>query len=270
VEVRIGTGKGTCYIGHNRLRINPDGTVTMMWSNPTRIPTSPVDPTVGVLRIDRLDGTPLAILVNYACHPVVIMANLRQYSADFPGVMCRTVEQAFEDRPLCFFLNGAAGDIDSYYTGVPAEQDPVAKMQWTGERLGREAARVAKAIHTEIMTVPSIDYKEDLINFHFRWNPEKYRQLFITDISSRPFEYYFPDTESTQNLPLTTLLIDKRIAMMGVPGEAFVEFQMNWRDRCPVQDCFFRGYANGFFSYFPTIRARDRGRTRREQRVVAY
>lgn len=62
VEVRIGTGTGSCYIGHNRRRINPDGTVTMMWSNPTRIPTSPVDPTVAVLRLDRLDGTPWQFL----------------------------------------------------------------------------------------------------------------------------------------------------------------------------------------------------------------
>ena len=109
----------------------------MMWSNPTRIPTSPVDPTVAVLRLDRLDGTPLAILVNYACHPVVIMANLRQYSADFPGVMCQTLEQAFDGRPLCFFLNGAAGDIDPYYTGVPAEQDTGGEVAVDGRAAGQ-------------------------------------------------------------------------------------------------------------------------------------
>jgi neutral ceramidase len=65
--VRLGTGYGVAYIGYNRRRVNPDGTVTMIWNNAAQIPTAPVDPTVGVLRIDRLDGTPLAILVNYAC-----------------------------------------------------------------------------------------------------------------------------------------------------------------------------------------------------------
>ncbi len=74
-----------------------------------------------------------------------------------------------------------------------------------------------------------------------------------------PFEYYFPDTKPLQDLPVSTVLINKRTAMLGVPGEAFVEFQMNWRDRCPAQDCFFLGYANGFFSYFPTIRAATEG-----------
>jgi len=47
-EVRLGTGYGHVYIGYNRRHVNPDGTVTMMWQNPTRIPTAPVDPRVSV------------------------------------------------------------------------------------------------------------------------------------------------------------------------------------------------------------------------------
>ena len=34
---------------------------------------------------------------------------------------------------------------------------------------------------------------------------------------------------------------------------------MDWRARCPVTDCLFLGYANGFFSYFPTIKAAVEG-----------
>ena len=72
-------------------------------------------------------------------------------------------------------------------------------------------------------------------------------------------DFYAPEVKPRQDLPVSTVLINKRIAMMGMPGEGFVEFQMNWRDRCPVRDCFFLGYANGFFSYFPTIRAATEG-----------
>ncbi|MGA2742896.1 MAG: neutral/alkaline non-lysosomal ceramidase N-terminal domain-containing protein, partial [Bryobacteraceae bacterium] len=79
---RIGVGTGAVYIGHNRLRVNPDGTVSWFERNPTRIPTAPVDPTVTVLRIDRADGTPLAVLTNYACHPVVFGADNIRYSAE--------------------------------------------------------------------------------------------------------------------------------------------------------------------------------------------
>lgn len=45
---------------------------------------------------------------------------------------------------------------------------------------------------------------------------------------------------------------------MSMPGEPFVEFQMDWRNRCPVHDSFFVGYANGYNGYFPTIQAATR------------
>ena len=38
-----------------------------------------------------------------------------------------------------------------------------------------------------------------------------------------------------------------------------MEFQMNFRDRCPVHDCFFLGYSNGYYGYFPTIPAATEG-----------
>src|SRR2546423_15273817 len=112
VDVRIGTGYGAADIGHNRLHVNTDGTVNWFERNLTRIPTSPVDPMVSVLRIDQADGTPLAILVNYSCHPVVFGSDNLQYSADYPGVMTRIVEEAWGKKPLCFFLQGAPGEIN--------------------------------------------------------------------------------------------------------------------------------------------------------------
>ena len=74
----------------------------------------------------------------------------------------------------------------------------MAKLRWTGERLGNEAARVAKAIQTEPVPDPSIDYAEDWIPFHFRWNPENIAGFSPSDMSSRPFEYYFPDTNPSR------------------------------------------------------------------------
>ena len=133
---RIGVGTGAVYIGHNRLRVNPDGTVSWFERNPTRIPTAPVDPTVTVLRIDRADGTPLAVLTNYACHPVVFGADNLRYSADFPGVMNRVVEQELGGHAQSFFLQGAPGDINPYYAVTPLEQDAIGRRDWTGRSPG--------------------------------------------------------------------------------------------------------------------------------------
>jgi hypothetical protein len=61
------------------------------------------------------------------------------------------------------------------------------------------------------------------------------------------------------SLPVTTVLINQKIALLGMPGEPFVDFQINWRARCPVRDAFFAGYANGYLDYFPTIKAAAEG-----------
>src|SRR5436309_3538192 len=178
-EVQIGVGYGIAFIGHNRLRVNSDGSVSWFERNLTELPTAPVDGTVSVLRIDKIDGQPLAILVNYACHPVVFGSDNLRYSADFPGVMARTVEQAFGAKPLTFFLQGAPGDINPYFAVTPLEQDAIAMRDQTGRTLGREAARIAQEIRTRPDPNADLQVAEDLVSVGMRWDPQKWREATI-------------------------------------------------------------------------------------------
>ncbi|HEV2426276.1 MAG TPA: neutral/alkaline non-lysosomal ceramidase N-terminal domain-containing protein [Terriglobia bacterium] len=259
VEARLGTGYGVTYIGHNRLRHNADGSVSWFERNLTRIPTAPIDPTVSVLRVDTAEGRPLAILVNYACHPVIFGPDNLEYSADYPGVMTKTVEDAFSVQPLCFFLQGAPGDINPFYAVTPLAEDAVHWRDWTGQHLGEEAARVAKEIHTEAPADPGIAYTETVLTFHLRWDLEKFRQGLLAAMGPQGFAAYASGLSSEFQLPVATVLLNRQIAFLGMPGEPFVNFQINWRDRCPVGDAFFLGYANGYYGYFPTIEASTQG-----------
>ena len=259
VPVRTGVGYGDAYIGYNRRLVNPDGTITMLWQNPSKLPTFPVDPTVAVLRIDQMDGQPLAILVNYATHPVTFGADNMKFSADFPGVMCKVVEQAFDGKPLAFFVQGAPGDINVYDATTLVTEDAVGRRDWAGETLGKAAVETARQIQTSADPNPSIDFAEDSLPFKLRWDPEKFRQEILREIGPKGFEIYAPPIQEEMRLPVTTVLIDRKIGIMGMPGEPFVEFQMNWRARCPVQDCFFLGYTNGYAGYIPTIRIATEG-----------
>src|ERR1043166_4957695 len=90
-EARIGQGRGDVYIGYNRRQVHADGKVTMLWTNPDRQPTAPLDPSVWVMRVDDVEGKPIAILVNYACHPVVLGSDNLNYSADFVATMTSPV-----------------------------------------------------------------------------------------------------------------------------------------------------------------------------------
>jgi len=259
VEARVGAGYGNVDIGHNRLRLEPDGTIFWFERNNTMVPTSPVDPTVSVLRVDTAEGKPLAILVNYACHPVVFGSDNVKYSADYPGVMIKTVEQAFGGEPQGMFLQGGDGDINPYYAVHPLEQDAVKMRDWTGERLGQEAVRVAKSIQTTPVPDATLDFAEDQLAFQVRWNLAKFREAVLKSWGPKAAEAFDRQSKEVPRLPVATVLINKRIALMTMPGEPFVELQMAWRSRCPVRDAFFLGYANGDFEYFPTIRAASWG-----------
>jgi hypothetical protein len=254
-DARIGTGTGVVYIGHNRLRANADGSVAWFERNPTQIPTSPVDPTVTVIRIDQTDGTPLAVLVNYACHPVILGSDNQQYSADFPATMNRVVEEQIGGKAMSFFIQGAPGDINPFHAQQPIQQDAVKWRDWAGERLGKEAGRVAKEIHTEAPPVASIDSITESLTVHLRWDAEKFRAALFKFLGPEGIELYGAPIHEQFQIPTTTVLINKSIAIATVPGEPFVDFQTNWRDRCPVPTAILMGYTNGYHGYFPTIQA---------------
>jgi hypothetical protein len=263
-EAQIGIGRGEVYVGYNRRQVLSDGSVTMLWTNPRKQPTFPLDPTVLVLRIDDANGKPIALLVNYACHPVVLGSDNLRYSADFVGTMAGRVEAAFDHTPLCFYLQGGDGDINPYYATTALSEDAIAKRDWTGNQLGEEAVRVAKGIRTEPEREPSIDFADDVMTFSLRWNVESLRTRLLTKYGQKVFEDHAdllaqnPPPDHL-DLHVTTLLLNKGIAILGMPGEPFVNFQINWRDRCPVPEALLLGYTNGYFDYFPTIEAAAQG-----------
>jgi hypothetical protein len=257
VLARIGNGWGQVYLGFNRRYLRPDGSVQMFWRNETKVSTTfPVDPTVGLIRIDRSDGTPLALLVNYACHPVVLGPENLDYSADYPSEMRRYVER--EMGGMAFFLQGAPGDINPYYDKTPLIEDAVGVMKQTGRTLGAEAVRVARTVTTRVPANPSIQSKTVIVTAANRWNLEKLRAVLKERYRIEGGRAARLLRENME-LPVTTLVLNQDLAFVGMPGEPFVEFQMQLRAKSPVPNSFLLGYTNGYFAYFPTIAAAVRG-----------
>ena len=170
---KIGTGEGEVFIGHNRRYVYPDGTVKMLWRNATKTPTHPVDPRVGVIRVDGAGGRVIAVVVNYACHPVIFGPDNLRYSADYPSATARVVEEGFGQGAVSLFLQGAAGDINPYYDKMRLEEDADKLMEETGKKLGDEALRVARSIETRSPAHPELTFALDVRHFKLRYDPEK-------------------------------------------------------------------------------------------------
>lgn len=251
---RIGVGRGAVQIGHNRLYPMQDGNGRMLWRNETRLPTAPVDPSVYVLRIDAADGSPLAILVNYACHPVVLGPDNVQYSADYPGEMMRAVEQAYP-AALCLFLQGGAGNINPYHDKTPLIEDAVAVMRQTGRTLAREVLRVLLAIATAPLPDAPVRIARQTLTIPGRWNRSKL--LAGVDLEKMAFDpkmRLLRATAPSYQAPVTMLLVGRAFAFAGVPAEIFVDYQIDIRNRVSEVPVLFAGYTNAVLGYVPTMR----------------
>ena len=252
---RIAIATGSVRLGHNRLYDMEDGKGKMLWRNETRIPTAPVDPTVMVLRVDAEDGKPIAVLVNYACHAVVLGPENLEYSADYPGEMARTVESAYPGA-VCLFVQGGAGNINPYYDKTPLIEDAVGLMRETGRRLAREVLRVSEG--SKPHAAPDLDLRiaRDTLLFKARFDREKVLAgLDPAKLSLSGRLHIEAATRGPYEAPVTTVLLGREFAFVGVPCEIFVDFQMNLRERVTDFPIIFAGYTNRNLGYVPTIKA---------------
>jgi len=105
----------------------------------------PIDPQIGILRLDRLDGRPLAVLYTFACHPIQGVPSGAN-TADITGFASAAVEGALGEGAMALFLQGCAGDINPLWykdIGHPRDAAPL------GALLGVSVLQAAKRIRCQ-------------------------------------------------------------------------------------------------------------------------
>jgi neutral ceramidase len=101
----VGFGTGFSYLNVNRDVVSDE---THRWTQATNL-NAASDKTVAVVSFTTPAGDPIAAYVNYAMHPVNgYLVGIT--SADYPGAASRYVEQAFDDKMVMVFTQGASGD----------------------------------------------------------------------------------------------------------------------------------------------------------------
>ncbi len=104
----------------------------------------PVDPEIGVLRLDRKDGRTLAVVYNFACHPIQGVPNGGN-TADVTGFASTVIEDNISDGAIALFLQGCAGDINPIvYKAVdhPRDAEPL------GNLLGLSTLKALRKVKT--------------------------------------------------------------------------------------------------------------------------
>ena len=220
---RVAAGHRTFpQLGFNRLIVRDDGHARESWfgdahytsENPERIPFGPVDPEVGVIRIEDMQGQPRVLLMNYACHADIVCFNYA-ISADYPGVACRKVEEAFNNQVNCLFVQGAGGNVEALMISSRRKgpndpfQTDYRPMERTGELLADETIRLAKSLKADEGTeTTDLRLLDDSLDFSGRFNKTLH------------FDVH-----------LSTLLIDSSIVIAACPGELFSTLQLDWKQK---------------------------------------
>jgi hypothetical protein len=150
--VRAGAGVGTeNRISENRRLLLKDGRQVDMrraYSLPRDediAEVGPIDPSIGLLRLDREDGRPLAVLYNFACHPIMNPPS-KGNSADYPGFASQVIEDSLGHGAMAFFVQGCGGDINPVrYKEVnrPPDAEPL------GNLLGLSVLQSVRKINTK-------------------------------------------------------------------------------------------------------------------------
>ena len=119
------------------------GAVSLSGMNRNRRGAECVDDGMTMLRLDTLDDTPLALLVNYTAHGTFVDETNMLASGEWAGEMQRVVEDLVGDNVMCLYANGAEGDCapSGRVGGSNYEQ-----AYNYGRKVGIAAARLAQEL----------------------------------------------------------------------------------------------------------------------------
>jgi hypothetical protein len=144
---QVGIGRGTADLNTNRDVFTAEG--WRLGANPDR----PSEKTVWVVKFETQSGEPIAILMNYAAHSVVLGPQNTLVTGDFAGATERYVEQRYDDKMVVLWTMGPAGDqnpkLMSFHENPHHFQGRIPGyplMDTLGQLLGEEVVRVAGQI----------------------------------------------------------------------------------------------------------------------------
>ncbi len=258
---------------HNRRWWMADGTVVMhpRPASPERVrPAGPDDPELLMVGfVDPDSGEPVAALVNYALHYVGTPA-VNTVTADYAGVLRRTLEQWMGGEFRALYVNGACGDLYWIDPRKPAPQHP--RAFYHIERVGRLLAGAAMRQWNNIERWEgegevAVAWRE--IPFRRRQASEEQmrqaREMLAGPPRPQDREWVYAnelmrlaEEPLERPVPLQAMRIGP-VGLAAMPGEVFAEIGLAVKRRSPFEGTVIAELANDWAGYIPTDVALQEG-----------
>ncbi|GCE88752.1 hypothetical protein MSKU15_0353 [Komagataeibacter diospyri] len=258
---RLGAGVGTSRVSVNRDVWTPYG----WWLGADD--AGDTDPTVSVLRIDRLDGRPLAVMTNFAVQSSVMDGSVsstggRLMTADLAGAAMRYVEAQYGPDATALFVVGAAGDQAPYLQAsrpvvnadgqagrIDIHEAGFAIVDLLGARLGAQIVDVAGKIRTADM--PTLDIRRENIQVASQAFPPR------TGRATGPVTTFAYTAGSPVSLPVVLVRIGD-LALVGVQPELAASLGARICGHSPFAHTMVATMIDGGAKYMPDARSYDR------------
>ena len=238
VPARLAVGAGFSTANINRRARDPRGRISLGLN-----PDGPVDRQIGLIRLERPDGTPIALIANYSMHGTALGPPNKLFSGDAPGLVAAYVEQKLGAPML--FINGAAGNLAPIYT---VQNDfEAAHITEFNVLLGDRILAANSAMRVPVSDV-RLRLSEKIVE-----TPR--RPGLGWDDGIGDYLKAAKGEAGVIRLPVRFLIVNDDLALWAAPVELFCEISMDIRNRSPYPHTFYFGYSNGSLGYLATRQA---------------
>lgn len=241
-----------------------------------RRPSAHVDPRLTAILLQTPGHENLAVIINYAMHPVALGPENRLIGTDFCGPAASMLRDRLGDRSMILVTNGACGNINPPALNVSAEQ----LQQWSSQIADAAMRAVVSAqlsggdeltVATRQVALEAEDKTEKAVEAHAARHfltsassaePDARKATELIDQAARRWrEHRLRDLRSRPSPAVDIELFVLRLPGMNIIGlnaEIFSRFTDLVRGLTSKPVCTL-GYANGNIGYVPTRQAFEEG-----------
>lgn len=216
-------------------------------------PEGPIDPELGLFVVRGADHRPLCMVWNLVGHNAFSFGD--PYSADLPYSVQHELDDRIGEHIPCLYLPGCSGNVQYFDATGPGGLDKVTE----------DVASGIMAIYRDACTLPDVKLggrkvelcfaQQDFSQCWWKHDVHAKRPVWETFL---PIELERYRSEAAEKMTYQSDVMALRLgetALVGLPGEVFVEFGLMIKERSPFERTYVAAYSNDYAGYIATRHA---------------